>query len=317
MGEKSKKIGEIGENIVENFFSMIGWKNTLKGQSIKCLKPKKHASQKSEKGLKSTHGIDFLFCYKSPLESKTVESIVVSVKHSEKPYKNSPKHIFIQHVTDLAYSLECYKNSELKAEQTKSFKACSKSKDTGILFWLSSNEETYDDVIEKIHNTRLEKNLKFDSFHIIDNKRMHFLYDALNWVNKSFNDHKIEFYYPETSLSYEDKSISRSGEALPVEFISSPVLPLIIRGLSSDDLDTFCLVSTDRIGQDEVRGLIQVAREYTHEINCKYILAFPNYVASHHSELVKNAQHGFDARITEKLSVFSFKSDYRSLNDGK
>ncbi|MEL6722793.1 MAG: hypothetical protein AAFP10_06180 [Pseudomonadota bacterium] len=315
MGEKSKKIGEIGENIVENFFSLIGWKNTLKGQSIKCLKPKKHALLNSKS--KSTHGIDFLFCYKSLLESKTIESIVISVKHSENSYENSPKKVFNKHVADLAYSLECYKNSELKSEQTKSFKSCSKSKDTGILFWLSSYEETYDNIIEKIHDTRLEKNLKFESFYVVDNNRMHFLYDALTWAKQSFNNRKIEFYYPETSLSYEDKSISRSGNILPIEFITSPILPLIIRGVSSDDLDTFCLISMDRIDQDAVKCLIQVAREYTHEINCKYTLAFPNYVPSHHTDLVKKAKNGFDAKITEKLSVFSFRPDYRSLNDGE
>ena len=32
MGEKSKKIGEIGENIVGNFFSLLGWEGALSGQ---------------------------------------------------------------------------------------------------------------------------------------------------------------------------------------------------------------------------------------------------------------------------------------------
>lgn len=38
MGEWSKKIGEYGEDIVERFLSIIGWKDPAKGIQINCLK---------------------------------------------------------------------------------------------------------------------------------------------------------------------------------------------------------------------------------------------------------------------------------------
>ena len=61
MGEKSKTIGEIGENIAQNFFALLGWHELLPGQSLTCAKKQKHASKESKKGLRETHGIDYLF----------------------------------------------------------------------------------------------------------------------------------------------------------------------------------------------------------------------------------------------------------------
>jgi hypothetical protein len=94
MGEKSKKIGEIGENIVGNFFSLLGWEGALSGQVLPCKKPSKHAREGSKSGKRESHGIDYLYCYRSPLEGSTAESAVVSVKHSGNPYENNPKTTF-------------------------------------------------------------------------------------------------------------------------------------------------------------------------------------------------------------------------------
>ena len=74
MGEKSKRIGEIGENIVGNFFHLLGWEGTLSGQKLPCRKPSKHAREGSKKGKRETHGIDYLYCYRSPLEGSTAKA---------------------------------------------------------------------------------------------------------------------------------------------------------------------------------------------------------------------------------------------------
>ncbi|MDI1277344.1 hypothetical protein, partial [Methylobacter sp.] len=73
---------------MDKFFNLIGWCDPLANQPISCLKPKKHALKGSKKGHRSEHGIDYLLSFKSSLESNTIESIVVSVKHSDTPYPN-------------------------------------------------------------------------------------------------------------------------------------------------------------------------------------------------------------------------------------
>ncbi len=46
MGEWSKKIGEYGENVVENFFSVVGWNDMSKGHTLPCLQSTKHLNEK-------------------------------------------------------------------------------------------------------------------------------------------------------------------------------------------------------------------------------------------------------------------------------
>jgi len=316
MGEKSKKIGEIGENIAENFFSLIGWHELPETQTLPCVKPTKHARQESKKGKRETHGIDFLHCYKSPLESNIVESIIVSVKHTEDAYKTNPKETFKAHALDLAQTLECYRSSELKASQLASFRGVTRNRDTGVLFWISSNDDTYDDVVSRIANSRLEPHLKFEAFHVVDNKKLSFIFDTLTRLRSQFPEKDVEFYYPETALSYTDKSISRSGRLMPVEFLTSPVLPFLIKDPGGIAKDTFCFSSADDFDQDTLRRLIQASREYTNEIACDYLYLFPNFVDSHHADAVAKAQTGFDRRISTRITVQSFKPDFRSLSRG-
>lgn len=315
MGEKSKRIGEIGENIVANFFPLIGWHNALANQSLGCKKPEKHAIKESKKQNRSTHGIDYLYCYKSPLESSTAESVIISVKHTDKPYENSPKNTFKAHAEDLVQTLECYKNSELKKQQLQLLGRVTKNRDSGLLFWLSSNDETYDDVVAKVSNSQLDTSWIFESFHVVDNRRIQFIYDTTSLLRSRFGANRLNFYYPETSLSYVDKTIPRSGKVCPVEFLTSPILPLIIKSDRDGEQDTFCLSSIDNFDQDAMRRIIQAAREYTQDMSCKYLFLFPNYTQSHHHDAVRVAVTGFDGNISTRIEVISYRPDFRSLNN--
>lgn len=313
MGESSKRIGEIGENIVSGFFSLIGWEASLPNQSISCMKPPKHARSESKRRKRETHGIDHLYCYESPLESSTIVSAVISVKHTDKPYENSPVSTFKKHAQDLVQTLECYKNSEIKKEQLELVGRVRQKRDYGVLFWLSSNDETYDDVVSKVSKAQLDSDFVFQSMSVVDNQQMHFLYDSLMFCKSE--PLKFEFYYPETSLNYVDKTLSRTGDVLPVEFLTSPIIPIVFKANNGSAKDIFCLISSDDFDQDSLRRLIQVAREYTHEISCDFLFLFPNYVESHHTDAVRKACTGFDKNIASRVRVKSYNPDFRALND--
>lgn len=316
MGEKSKKIGEIGENIVGNLFNLLGWEGALPGQVLPCKKPSKHAREGSKSGKRETHGIDYLYCYKSPLEGSTAESAVVSVKHSGNPYENNPKTTFKSHAKDLTETLECYKHSELKRQQHELLGRTTKSRDSGVLFWLSSSDDTYDDVVSRVANSRLAPDWNFESFHVVDNQRINFIYDTVRFLRQEYGAPRLNYYYPETSLSYVDKSIPRFGKVCPLEFLTSPLIPLIIRAESEHDQDIFCLSSIEGFAQDSLRRLIQAAKEYTQDMSCKLLFLFPNYVESNHGDAVKRAATGFESDIHSRITVASYRPDYRSLNDG-
>lgn len=314
MGEKSKKIGEIGENIVANFFPLLGWNNALSGQTLRCIKPSKHARTDSKSGKRETHGIDLLFCYKSPLESFMAESAVISVKYSQNEYENNPKTTFKSHAKDIAQTLECYKNSELKKQQIDLLGGVKKNRDSGVLFWLSGHENAYESVIPKIANSNLDSDLNFESFHVVDNFKVHFIYDTLTFLKTKYGSEKLHFYYPETSLSYVDNTIARYGKVCPLDFLTAPILPMIIKAKKDDEQDIFCLSSIDNFDQDSLRRLIQAAREYTQDMSCKYLFVFPNYVEEHHKDMVKRAATGFEGGISTRVEVLSYRPDFRSLN---
>ena len=316
MGEKSKKIGEIGENIVENFFELLGWEGALSGQTLPCKKSSKHARDGSKSGKRESHGIDYLYCYRSPLESSTAESAVVSVKHTGNPYENNPKLTFKSHAKDLAETLECYKHSEIKKQQQELLGRTIKSRDTGVLFWLSSSDDTYDDVVSMVANSRLEPDWNFESFHVVDNHRIKFIYDTIRYLRQEYSADRLYYWYPETSLSYVDKSIPRFGKICPLEFLTSPLIPLSIKAKSEHEQDIFCLFNIESFAQDSLHRLIQAAKEYTQDMSCKLLFLFPNYVGSNHADAVKKASTGFESDIHSRIKVASYRPDYRSLNNG-
>jgi hypothetical protein len=312
MGESSKTIGEIGEDIVGKFFDLIGWKNVLQNQSIPCLKPLKHARKEAKSGKRTTHGIDYLKVYKSALESDTVENILISVKHTNEPYPSNPKAKFKEFLRDIANTTECYRRTELRGEQVKSFPGNKKARDICVLFWLSSSDDTYDDLKNQLSSIRIDDDLSFEVLHLVDNKQMKFLYRTIMHLRQIYPGRECHFYYPGTSLNYSDKAIARSGSTLPVEFLTSPILPMLIKG-KHDEIDTLCIASMNSFDEDSLTRLIQMAREYTNEINSKHLFLFPNFLESQHRDQVITAKRRFEQTISSEIVVSSFQPDFRSL----
>ena len=315
MGEKSKTIGEIGENIAQNFFALLGWHELLPGQSLTCAKKQKHASKESKKGLRETHGIDYLFSYKSSLEANRLENVLISVKHTAESYPNSPRLKFQEHATDLVQTLECFKRSTLSSDQKNKFSNINSSRDSGVLFWISSHDETYDNLVSKIEGMNFDFDANFEIFHVVDNNQIHFIFKTLNALKNKFKTQEILFYYPETVMSYEDSSIRRHGKIFPVEFITAPVIPFYIKNTGDDAsaLDTICIASKDDFDEDSVRRLAKAAMEYTGETGINYLFIYPNYSAVQHKVAFKKALVGLGDQIIERSNIIPFNSDFRSL----
>lgn len=83
MGEWSKKLGEHGEDIVEALMNLIGWKSSLKGTDLECVKPTIHGSPDKHR---RTHGVDFIFSCISPLEDNVLKHLLISSKFKGDPY---------------------------------------------------------------------------------------------------------------------------------------------------------------------------------------------------------------------------------------
>src|SRR5687767_3730193 len=106
MGEFSKRIGELGEEIVVDFLGLVGWHKPVRNFDIPSIDPDKHG--------KNSHGIDGYFHYQSPMISRTLENILISVKYSKDKYPNSPVEKFKDYYKDLGMAIESFKKSDLR-----------------------------------------------------------------------------------------------------------------------------------------------------------------------------------------------------------
>ncbi|HDH7484977.1 TPA: hypothetical protein PJG33_004226, partial [Escherichia coli] len=119
MGEFSKYVGEVGEEIVNDFLKLFGWKNLCSNKQLDCCVGE-HA--------KKTHGIDALYVYNSMLQKQSLVSVVVSAKYSSVPY-DKVKTTFRSHFKDLAHTIECYSKSQFKRTITRQFPGSSRKED--------------------------------------------------------------------------------------------------------------------------------------------------------------------------------------------
>jgi hypothetical protein len=126
MGEFSKRIGEIGEEIVIDFLNLIGWTNPQRNFDIPSINPDKHN--------KKNHGIDGYFHYISPMITNTIENIIISSKYSKDPYPNNPITKFKDYYWDLAIAIESFKKSELRSSTLNGHNRIESAFDRGIIF---------------------------------------------------------------------------------------------------------------------------------------------------------------------------------------
>lgn len=307
MGELSKHIGEIGEEIAEVFFTKIGWKNLLSNETLPCIHQKKHSLQQNSP--RQTHGIDKLFSYMSKTESGTIQNVYISCKNSKKAYLPNPTGTFKSHIKDLISGLECFKRSQLKHNIAKQFKGCPNQIDAGVLFWISCEKDTYDNVIDKIASCRIDFNFDFGNIYIIDNAVALFHIKILDYIESSFKDFKWSYYLPETAMGYSDKSLTRQSNMLPVEFINSKFIVFRLDNTKlSNDKPILLIVTKDNFTKSNLEMYIHAAREYTSEITNKYHFIFPDYSKIDHESDVQNVKMALPPDLDISVTVNSFNN---------
>jgi len=217
-GEKSKNSGELGELYVASFLTLIGWNTSQSNVSIDCTEQEKHGKSKTV----GTHGIDELYTYESPMDSNTLIHSVVSVKHTDDEYPNSPNTKFKKHITDLAHTIECFKESKLITTCREGYSSANEEI-VGILFWLSSGSEIDFSVISELKNPKLEENLSYERIHVLDNDRVKFITSSINLIKEKFNAYDYSFHYIDTPNNLSDNQKQCNGNSLPIEMLSSDI----------------------------------------------------------------------------------------------
>ncbi|OPH53904.1 GapS4a family protein [Vibrio campbellii] len=272
MGEYSKRVGEVGEKIVADFLRLFGWKNMCSNNELNCII--------RDHGCK-THGIDAIFAYKSLLQQQTLTSVVVSAKYSSNSYDKVPS-TFKAHFNDVAKTVECYSRSDLKRNLANRIKGTSKKEDIGVLFYLNNVENPEADNIKpKILKSRISPDITFNTIHLIDNSRASFLYSALGFIKNKYKHDKPSFFCNITTLNVN--SNTRHTPIMPVEYITSPVIPMSVPYQDGKKLIILCDFD---FSKDALILVFRLAKKLCADFSNHYEIYFNSYNTLEHAPIV-------------------------------
>lgn len=314
MGEDSKTIGEQGEKLVGKFLDILGWVGTQSGESIDCCNSDAHKRQSAKNGRK-THGIDFFYSTKSELQDHTLDNIVMSVKYTDKPYPSNPSSIFKDHLKDLAYTVECYMKSDFRSDNNDEYlmSGIKQANDTGVLFWLTNNKQSDQDVVGKVSMIQLEKNLSFSSIYLVDNSRAAFIYNTIKYVRDNFSEYNFYYHYTFSSANYKGADNERYGRVFPVEYLVSDILPF--RLINKDTKkNVFCLASREPFSDESINRLLYLASDISQDFTNEFVFLFPEYDPLRDDKILMKAKRLVNTKnVAPNIKVFAYNNDFRGL----
>ncbi|MEW4972700.1 hypothetical protein ABRY75_16150 [Bacillus stercoris] len=307
-GEGAKNSGELGEKIVARLLEMFGWIKPDSGVTIKCIRSKKHGNETKSR-LK--HGIDNVYQYKSNLIDNTRQDVLVSVKCRDKypATEVGIKSKFREFYEDLSAAAECYPSSDLFKRRIKGTKA---RKIDGVIFWIDRNASEgteYIGLLDKLDNVRVTETSALDSLTLVDNKRAQFLFEAISFAHQEYGEKNVEYFYLDSGLNNSSIDKIYSGKQLPLEYISSPVIPFSI---NINGNKTLLLVTEELFDENYLKRLIGLAQSFTRDWSSEVVIVFPDYHDLHHKDAVGNAYSSFSSEeFIEKIKLKKLNPDFR------
>lgn len=297
MGEYSKRIGEVGENVVVDFLNLIGWKNPLRNDDIESI---------DTDFRKRTNGIDGYFHYINPMVSSTIENVIYSSKYSTDPYPISQITTqFKDRYLELAKAIESFKKSELKQYTINLHQNIDTHFDRGILFWLNNSGTGENDLISRLSRIELNTGVNHDGIFLVDNKRIEFIYDSICFAQLKYRYHDIDFIYFNNGLNNDDRN-PRNGKIMPVQYINSSILPL---RASKDNETTIIINSIENFDRDDLMKYMGIAKNIGCNSQGATVISFPNYSETEHLPTVNNIKQIFnDASFTSQLEVVNYNN---------
>lgn len=311
MGELSKSIGEKGEKIVKFIFEEILNYNSLQeNNSMDCMRGLKHKDS-SAKNNKTSHGIDGLVTYKSPVEDYTLDIGVISSKFVGGEYPKYPSTLFKSHIKDLAFTLECFNNSKLKSTLNQSFTEVNKTEIFGILVWLSNTSPIDFELTSKVSNIQIENDLIFDKILLLDNSKVNFLYESVYKTKETLGFDNVDFVYHKSGLNFTSVQEKSFGKIFPLNYLYSDIIPLRIANGKNVELQIFI---NDDFSENQFSQILNFAKSFDH-LNAidKLILFYKSYDNLSNDNQVKQVLSNFPTySLNENLVIKKFPADFRN-----
>ena len=314
MGEYSKEIGERGEDIVEYLFKeLLGYPHYRSNISIPCSYGSEHSPKKDK--IKTTHGVDGLVSYKTPLENTCLEIGVISVKYTKDKYPNSPRSKFKNYFEDLAWTQQCFTLTDIKSEIERKSVNVDDTIITGVLFWLSDNEDSKDkDLLNDIAKSQFAGDgLKFDKIIFVDNSRMSFIYGVLQKFKDKYGSSNIDFIYPKTGRNLYPEHNENFGKQFPMDFFSYDILPLRI--VDENKKIALFLICKKPYDKNELIQIVGLAKSFNQlEATSETVIGFPDYNKIDNSDEIKSVLMGLaDSSFNSQINVMNYNTDFRNI----
>ena len=311
MGEWSKSIGEKGEYIVKFIFeNILNFNSLIENSSIDCIKGFKHKDKYAESN-KSSHGIDGLISYKSPLEDYSLDIGIISSKYVGGEYPKYPSTLFKSHIKDLAQTLECFYNSKLKNNMNQNFTGVNKTEIFGILVWLSNTSDLNFDLVSKVDNIQIDTDLVFDKIILLDNSKVNFLYESIFRTKEIFGNDNVDFVYHNSGLNFTSIQENSYGKIFPLNYLYSDIIAL--RTVKNNRI-TLSIFINDDFEEEQFVQLLNFAKSFDH-LNAvdKIILSYKTYDYLTNENIVKEKLVKFPMyKLSENLEIKKFPSDFRN-----
>ncbi len=308
MGEWSKSIGEHGEDIVLSFLKFIGWRAAVKGVDVNCIRPVEHQVSSTER---SAHGIDYVYTGRSPLEDGVLKHLCISSKFSSQSYPRSPASAFRDHFTNLATAIECFKRSAEKKQLNIGYTGISAEMVSGVLFWINDKDAQDHDVVTELAGSKGLDEFSYGTIYVVDNRRACFLYQAISSMRNTFGAENVKFLYPSTGKNVDPSQRVATGDVLPVEYLTSGIIPFFIEDEGKKKLAVCC---DDEFSEEGLRRLIGYLGSVALDFPQQVIIAFPDYNFSQHSRQAALSKASIaDKRFADLVEVISYRSDFRGI----
>lgn len=297
MGEYSKRVGEVGESVVTEFLSLIGWKDPMRNNDIASVDPEFR---------KYTNGIGGYYHYLSPMISNTIENVLYSCKYSNDPYPVSQIiPLFKERYTELAKAIESFKKSELKQQTINNHEYIDNYFDRGVLFWLNNSGKGEQNIINRLEKIELNTGVNHDGIFLVDNKRIEFIYDAICFSLLKYRDFDIDFIYFNNGLNNDERNL-RNGKIMPVQYINSSILPLRI---SKNDKTIVAIFTIEGFDRDDLMKYMGIAKNIGCNSQGSTMICFPDYLETEHLPIVNNIKQIFnDPSFTTNLTVANYNN---------
>ncbi|MFY7937109.1 MAG: GapS4a family protein [Flavobacterium sp.] len=312
MGEWSKQIGEKGEKIMSFLFKEImGYSTILENPPLECIKGDKHQSKTAKKE-RSTHGIDGLISYKSPLEDKVLDIIVASSKFTSKEYPSTPKTKFKEYLEDIAHTIECFKYSKLISDTKKQYSNISRTDICGIIVWPSNASPLDYELIPHISNSIIDPTLNFDRVILVDNDRFNFLFETIYNSRKTYGFDKVNVIYHNTGLNNISQQSLSYGKILPIQYLVSDIIPLRIEKDRGDiEITIYC---KNNFNAENLSQTLSFAKTFDHlDSVSKTNILFSDYDSLEHIKIVQEQLVKFDKYVLQtNLEITKYPNDFRN-----